>query len=123
MIIIRLGKQLKDWKNGEGENNMDLDDEELEATRTSNGASRPKNTSTERIWRTKEGKSIKVKDMTTQHIINTLNAIEDGKIQFVINMRWAQDNDYIEYDENTEAKKRWIKVFKDELKRRKGEIK
>lgn len=102
---------------------MDLDDEELDATRISNGASKPKNTSIERIWKTKEGKSIKVKDMTTQHIINTLNAIEDGKIQFVINMGWAQDNDYIEYDENTGEKERWIKVFKEELKRRKGEIK
>ena len=102
---------------------MDLDDEELDATRIANGASKPKNTSIERTWKTKEGKSIKVKDMTTQHIINTLNAIEDGKIQFVINMGWAQDNDYIEYDENTGEKERWIKVFKEELKRRKGEIK
>ena len=28
MMDIHLGKQLKDWKNGEGESNMNLDDEE-----------------------------------------------------------------------------------------------
>ncbi|MDO4391800.1 MAG: hypothetical protein Q4C11_01700 [Clostridium sp.] len=72
----------------------------------------------EHIWITQNGNKMKVKNMTTQHIINTLKCIEDGRIQFIINMGWAQDNDYQEFDENTKAKERWIKIFNDELERR-----
>lgn len=72
----------------------------------------------ENVWKTKNGNKIKVKNMTTSHILNTLKCIEDGRIKFIINMGWAQDNDYQEFDENTEEKERWIKIFNDELERR-----
>ena len=73
----------------------------------------------ENIWTTQNGTKINVKDMTTQHILNTLKCIEDGRIQFVINMGWAQDNDYQEFDENIEEKERWIRIFNEELESRK----
>ena len=73
----------------------------------------------ENIWTTQNGIKIDVKDMTTTHILNTLKCIEEGRIQFIINMGWAQDNDYQEYDENIGEKERWIKIFKEELERRK----
>ncbi len=73
----------------------------------------------EHIWTTQNGTKINVKDMTTQHILNTLKCIEDGRIQFVINMGWAQDNDYQEFDENIEEKERWIRIFNEELESRK----
>ena len=52
------------------------------------------------IWTTQNGTKINVKDMTTQHILNTLKCIEDGRIRFIINMGWAMDNDYQEFDED-----------------------
>ena len=102
---------------------MDLDDEELDATRIANGASKPKNTSIERIWKTKEEKSIKVKDMTTQHIENCIKCIEEDRIIFVVKLGYEEDNDFVTYDEDIIARADWLKVFKEELKRRKGEIK
>lgn len=73
----------------------------------------------ENIWTTQNGIKINVKDMTTKHILNTLKCIEEERIQFIINMGWAQDNDYQEYDENIGEKERWIKIFEEELERRK----
>lgn len=72
-----------------------------------------------RIWTTQNGKKIKVKDMTTTHILNTIKCIKEGRINFIINMGWAEDNDYQMYDEDTETKEKWIKIFNDELERRK----
>lgn len=72
----------------------------------------------EKIWTTQNGNRIRLKDMTTQHIKNCIRCIEDGRINFIINMGWAQDNDYIEYDEDIQQKEKWIKIFKDELERR-----
>lgn len=72
----------------------------------------------EHIWTTQNGTKIKVKDMTTQHIKNCIRCIEEGRINFIINMGWAEDNDYQMYDEDTEEKERWIKIFRDELERR-----
>lgn len=72
----------------------------------------------EHIWTTQNGTKIKVKDMTTQHIKNCIRCIEEGRINFIINMGWAEDNDYQMYDEDTEKKEKWIKIFKDELERR-----
>lgn len=89
---------------------MDLDDEELKATRMLNGA--------DKIWITRNGEKIAIKDMSTQHILNCLNAIEEGKIIFVSNNGYAPDNDYIEYEENDLGKEHWIKTFKNELKKR-----
>lgn len=73
----------------------------------------------EHTWTTQNGNKIKVKDMTTTHILNTIKCIEDERINFIINMGWAEDNDYQMYDEDTEEKERWIKIFNKELERRK----
>ncbi len=73
----------------------------------------------ENIWTTQYGTKINVKDMTTKHILNTLKCIEDGRIQFIINMGWATDNDYQEFDEDVERRDHWIKIFEEELERRK----
>lgn len=73
----------------------------------------------ENIWTTQYGTKINVKDMTTKHILNTLKCIEDGRIQFIINMGWATDNDYQEFDEDVELRDHWIKIFEEELERRK----
>lgn len=70
------------------------------------------------IWRTKSGKRIPVKDMTTEHIINTLNCIEDERIKFSINLGYFEDNDCQIIEENNIAKERWIKIFNEELDRR-----
>ena len=72
----------------------------------------------EEIWTTRNGNKIKVKDMTTQHIRNCIKCIGNGRIDFVINMGWAEDNDYQEFDEDTEEKERWINIFESELERR-----
>jgi len=71
------------------------------------------------VWKTRDGNEIKVTDMTSQHIINCINCLETGKIIFTINMGWAPDNDYQEYCEDVEREKKWIKIFKTELARRK----
>ena len=73
----------------------------------------------ENIWTTQYGTKINVKDMTTKHILNTLKCIEDGRIQFIINMGWPTDNDYQEFDEDVERRDHWIKIFEEELERRK----
>lgn len=73
----------------------------------------------EHIWTTQNGTKINVKDMTTQHILNTLKCIESGKILFVVSLGYEEDNDYETFDENIGAKERWIKIFKEELDRRK----
>ncbi|MFR8144773.1 MAG: hypothetical protein ACLU84_06835 [Clostridia bacterium] len=73
----------------------------------------------EHIWTTQNGDEIKVKDMTSQHILNCIKCIEEGRINFIINMGWAEENDYQEFDEDTERKEQWIKIFNNELKRRK----
>lgn len=73
------------------------------------------------VWITSSNTKIKVKDMTIQHIRNCIRCIEEGRITFIINMGWAEDNDYQMYDEDTEKKERWLKLFNNELKRRLGE--
>jgi hypothetical protein len=73
----------------------------------------------EEKWSTSDGAEIKVKDMTTQHIINALKCLEEDKINFIICLGYAVDNDYIEYDEDISRKEYWIKTFKKELERRK----
>lgn len=76
----------------------------------------------EKIWTMQNGNKINVKDMTIQHIKNCIRCIEDGRINFIINMGWAEDNDYIEYDEDIQQKEKWIKIFKDELEKRECDI-
>lgn len=55
-----------------------------------------------RIWTTKTGQEIDVRDMTTIHIENCLKCLEDGRIDFK--------------DQSNEI---WKKIFKEELERRK----
>lgn len=71
-----------------------------------------------KIWTTRDGNKIKIEDMTSQHILNTIRCIKNEKIGFVVNCGYAMDNDYIEYFEDTETKECWINTFKKELKRR-----
>lgn len=73
----------------------------------------------ENIWTTQNGRKINVKDMTTQHILNTLKCIEERRIIFLIDLGYLEDNDCKIIDENDIKKERWIKIFKEELKRRK----
>lgn len=72
----------------------------------------------ERIWKTKNGKKIKVKDMTTQHICNCIKCIEEGRIVFLVSLGYEVDNDFITYDEDIIEKREWLKTFKEELKNR-----
>ena len=71
------------------------------------------------IWTTQNGTKINVKDMTTKHILNTLKCIEERRIIFLIDLRYLEDNDCKIIDENDIEKEHWIKIFKEELKRRK----
>lgn len=72
----------------------------------------------ENIWKTQNGNKIKVKDMTTSHILNTLKCIEDGRIKFMINLGWLEDNDFEIIEEDDIRKERWIRIFNEELERR-----
>jgi len=57
------------------------------------------------IWTQANGVEIKVIDMTTNHVQNSLNALINGKI-------FSSEIDKI-------TKENWIKIFTNELKRRK----
>lgn len=70
------------------------------------------------IWTTRDGKKIKVKDMTTEHIENTIKCIEGGRIQFTINLGYFEDNDFQVIDEDTTKKYEWLEIFKQELQNR-----
>lgn len=65
----------------------------------------------ESIWTTQNGTKIKVKDMTTQHILNTLRCIEEGKITFLIDLGYLEDNDCKIIDEDDIKKENWIRIF------------
>lgn len=73
----------------------------------------------ENIWTTQNETKINVKDMTTKHILNTLKCIEDGRVVFLIDLGYLEDNDCKIIDENDIEKERWIKIFEEELERRK----
>lgn len=73
----------------------------------------------ENIWITRNGTKINVRDMTTQHILNTLKCIEERRIIFLMDLGYLEDNDCKIIDENDIEKEHWIKIFKEELKRRK----
>lgn len=70
------------------------------------------------IWTTRDGTNIKVENMSTQHIKNTLRCIENGKISFTINLGYFEDNDFQVIEEDDITKEKWIKIFNNELKRR-----
>lgn len=72
-------------------------------------------------WKTKDGKILNIKDMTTEHIKNCIKAIEEERIEVGewIPLGYTGDGDgdgieyqWIDYGEN------YIKAFKRELKNR-----
>lgn len=75
-------------------------------------------------WTMKDGKEILIKDMTTNHICNCIKAIKEGRIQVgqTIFIGYTGDGDgdgqiydFIDYSED------YIKMFQEELKKRKKE--
>ena len=72
----------------------------------------------ERKWTTRNGEILAIKDMTTEHIKNTIKAIEDERIVFQINLGYFEDNDFQVIDEDTFTKNEWLKAFREELKKR-----
>lgn len=75
-----------------------------------------------KYWTTREGKEIRVKDMTTSHLENAINylqrKIDTGDVMVqTIKMDW--DNEPLfDWDDVTIEIKDWIKTFKRELKKR-----
>jgi len=72
-------------------------------------------------WKTKEGKELNIKDMTTQHIKNCIKAIQEDRIQVgeSIDVGYTGDGDgdgivyqWIDYGKD------YIKAFEEELKNR-----
>ncbi len=57
-------------------------------------------------WRTKDNERILVSDMTVNHMINTLCAIEEDRITF----------------RHVQGKESWIEIFKEELEARENEM-
>lgn len=76
------------------------------------------------IWRTKDGKEIQIKNMTTQHIKNCIKALKDDKIQvgktIDIGYTCDGDGDGRIYD-FIDCRKEYIEEFENELKRRNDE--
>lgn len=75
-------------------------------------------------WKTKEGKELNIKDMTTQHIKNCIKAIQEDRIQVgeTIDIGYTGDGDgdgimyqWIDYGKD------YIRAFEEELKNR-GEL-
>lgn len=64
-------------------------------------------------WKMKDGEYIEVKDMTTQHIKNTMKAIEENRISFA----WSSgyDGEDFAYDDGKDEQIYWLKTFKEEL--------
>lgn len=52
-------------------------------------------------WKTKEGKVMLMSEMTDQHLLNSIAYVKrrakEG-IESILNMGYAPDNDYVEYD-------------------------
>lgn len=61
-----------------------------------------------KIWTTQTGQKIYVKDMSTEHIQNCINGLENGTIEFYT---------YDGKDEETENE--WLKTFEKEINLRK----
>lgn len=76
------------------------------------------------IWRTKDGREIQIKDMTTQHIKNCIKALKEDKIKVGITTDVGYtcdgDGDGIIYD-FIDYRKEYIEEFENELKRRNDE--
>lgn len=78
----------------------------------------------EKYWKTKDGKEILIKDMTTEHIKNCIRAIKEDRIKIgaKIFIGYTQDGDgdgqvydLIDYS------KEYIKIFEEELRSRDDE--
>jgi hypothetical protein len=71
-----------------------------------------------KVWTMKDGQQIKIEQMTSSHIENCIKALEEDRINRIISLGWANDNDYVEYMEDTEWKRDWINAFEEELEKR-----
>lgn len=73
-------------------------------------------------WETKDHQKMKISDMETSHIKNTINYLKRNTKFYdkVINCGYASDNDYIEYEyiDNSHLVDKKIKELEYELKRR-----
>lgn len=76
-------------------------------------------------WKTKDGKILNIKDMTTEHIKNCIKAIEEERIEvgewIPLGYTCDGDGDGTEY-EYLDYSYEYIRAFKEELKKR-GDIK
>ena len=80
-----------------------------------------------RLWKLKDGTRVKVTDMETSHIRNTVNMLE----QQLNDMNLSEDEiDLALFDDDTNNSRRvrkatfnynWIRAFERELKRRNGQ--
>jgi hypothetical protein len=79
-----------------------------------------------KVWTLKDGRQVKIEQMTSSHIENCIRALKENRINKIIDLKaleeigWGLDDDYIEdiEMEDTEWKSNWINAFKEELKRR-----
>lgn len=76
----------------------------------------------EQIWVTQNLESVKVKDMTYTHIVNTLNMLNDT----IATMKCAITGCFVKNDiyyDNLLEYQNWVKIFEKELKYREEQIK
>ena len=82
-----------------------------------------------KVWQCKDGRKIKVEDMTISHIENTVKMLKEKSIPYWQTMldACAEAPDLIgSYEMYTisnvlEKAQNWVKIFEEELKRRKNE--
>lgn len=79
-----------------------------------------------KIWVTKTGEEIEISKMTETHLINSIKMIEryaKNGLNYVVNLGYAPDNDYVEYDTGTLYGDDVYKHFSPEYQNLKAELK
>jgi len=64
------------------------------------------------MWTTRDGTELEIKNMETDHIKNCMSMLERNAIEGVeisMNLGYAPDNDYIEYDSDTVYGEKYLK--------------
>lgn len=83
-----------------------------------------------KVWQCKDGRKIKLEDMTTSHIENTIKMLKYKTIPYWLTMLDAcgdapdgLSNSYEMYSISNTLKnaEKWVKTFEEELERRKNE--